>query len=506
MLYSAKIYIFDVILAGYSAFFIKITTFEKIAIMRNCIVGRKEEKAELDRIFNSHKAEFLAVCGRRRVGKTFLIKEYFEKELVFSVSGLAKANTQKQIKNFYSTLKLYDSSFSEKPADWLDAFNLLIKYLSCLPQEKKVILLDELPWMDTPRSGFISALEHFWNGWASSRRDIVLIVCGSATSWMMDNLINNHGGLHNRLTRQMFLEPFTLNETEQMLEFSGFNLSRYEIAEYYMILGGIPYYMTLLNPEESVAQNIDRLFFKRNGELNNEFDNLYAALFKNSESYIKIASILNSKRSGLTRNEIAEEAKLPSGGSLSKILKNMESCGFIRKYHCLSLGKTQTLFQLVDFFSLFYFRFIQHVTGNKTNYWSAIQGTQKFYSWAGLAFENLALFHIDKIKQALGISGIDSEEYTWRKDSNDTAGAQIDLLIDRKDNTINLCEIKFCESEYELAADEEMKLRNRISALRLSLKKKTKSIQLTMITSFGVAKGKHSGIIQSQVTLDDLFA
>ena len=416
--------------------------------MRDSIIGRKAERSELDKIFNSSKAEFLAVCGRRRVGKTFLIKEYFEKELVFSVSGLAKANTPKQIKNFYTTLKLYDSSLTEKPGDWLDAFNLLIKYLTSLPQERKVILLDELPWMDTPKSGFISALEHFWNGWASSRRDIVLIVCGSATSWMMDNLINNHGGLHNRLTRQMFLEPFTLYETEQMLESLGFNLSRYEIAEYYMILGGIPYYMTLLNPEESVAQNIDRLIFKRNGELKNEFDNLYAALFRNSESYIKVASILNSKRSGLTRNEIKEEAKLPSGGTLTNILKNMESCGFIRKYNSLSLRKTQ----------------------------------------------------------ALGISGIDSEEYTWRKDSNETEGAQIDLLIDRKDNTINLCEMKFCESVYELKADEEMKLRNRISALRSSLKKKTKSIQLTMITSFGVAKGKHSGIVQSQVTLDDLFA
>ena len=342
--------------------------------MRDCIIGRKTEKKELDKIFNSSKAEFLAVCGRRRVGKTFLIKEYFEKELVFSVSGLAKANTPKQIKNFYSTLKLYDASLNEKPNDWLDAFNLLIKYLTSLPQERKVILLDELPWMDTQKSGFISALEHFWNGWASSRRDIVLIVCGSATSWMMDNLINNHGGLHNRLTRQMFLEPFTLNETEQMLESLGFNLSRYEIAEYYMILGGIPYYMTLLNPEESVAQNIDRLIFKRNGELTNEFDNLYAALFKNSENYIKVASVLNSKRSGLTRNEIKEETKLPSGGTLTKILKNMESCGFIRKYKCLSLGKTQTVYQLVDFFSLFYFRFMQHETGNKANYWSAIQG------------------------------------------------------------------------------------------------------------------------------------
>ena len=184
----------------------------------------------------------------------------------------------------------------------------------------------------------------------------------------------------------------------------------------------------------------------------------------------------------------------------------MESCGFIRKYKCMSLGKTQTVYQLVDFFSLFYFRFMQHETGNKTNYWSAIQGTQKFHAWAGLAFENVALYHINHIKWALGISGIASEEYTWRKESDKTEGAQVDLLIDRKDNTINLCEMKFCESVYELKADEEMKLRCRIGALRSSLKKKTKSIQLTMITSFGVSKGKHSGVVQSQVTLDDLFA
>lgn len=474
--------------------------------MKEVIIGRYKEQKELEKIYNSPRAEFLAVCGRRRVGKTFLIKEYFEKELVFSVSGLAKANTAKQLKNFYSTLKLYDPTLSEHPADWLDMFNILIKYLMNHLAKRKVILLDELPWMDTPRSGFISALEHFWNGWASSRRDIVLIVCGSATSWMMDNLINNHGGLHNRLTRQIFLEPFTVGETEQMLESIGFNLSRYEIAEYYMILGGIPFYMNLLNPEESISQNIDRLIFRKNGELNNEFENLYAALFKNSDKYIKVVSKLNEKRMGLTRDEIKKETKILSGGTLTKMLKNLESCGFIRKYRSLCDGKIRNMYQLVDFFSLFYFRFINNSSSSgKANYWTSIQGTPKFYNWAGLAFENLALNHVEQIKKRIGISGIDSEEYAWRKQTDDTGGAQIDLLIDRKDRTVNLCEMKFCEDIYSISAAEDMKIRNRISALRDASKFKTRSIQPTLVTTFGLEKGKHSSLIQHTIILDDLF-
>ncbi len=474
--------------------------------MKENIIGRHKEQKELEKIYNSPRAEFLAVCGRRRVGKTFLIKEYFEDELVFSVSGLAKANTAKQLKNFYSTLTLYDSSLSERPVDWLDMFNILIKYLMNHPAKRKVILLDELPWMDTPKSGFISALEHFWNGWASSRRDIVLIVCGSATSWMMDNLINNHGGLHNRLTRQIFLEPFTIGETEQMLENIGFNLSRYEIAEYYMILGGIPFYMNLLNPEESISQNIDRLIFRKNGELNNEFENLYAALFKNSEKYIKVVSKLNEKRMGLTRDEIKKEARILSGGTLTKMLKNLESCGFIRKYRSLNDGKVRNMYQLVDFFSLFYFRFLSNNSASgKANYWTSVQGTPKFYNWAGLAFENLALSHVEQIKKKIGISGIDSEEYTWRKQTDDTGGAQIDLLIDRKDRTVNLCEMKFCEDIYSLTSNEDMKIRNRISALRKASKFKTRSIQPTLVTTFGLEKGKHSSLIQHTVVLDDLF-
>ncbi len=474
--------------------------------MEENIIGRDFEKKELQKIYNSPRAEFLAICGRRRVGKTFLIKEYFEKELVFSVAGLAKAKTKKQLKNFYFTLKLYDPSLNEYPTDWLGMFNMLIKYLMNHPAERKVILLDELPWMDTPKSGFISALEHFWNGWASSRKDIVLVVCGSATSWMMDNLINNHGGLHNRLTRQIFLEPFTIGETELMFESIGFNLSRYEIAEYYMILGGIPFYMNLLNPEESIAQNIDRLIFRKNGELSNEFENLYAALFNNSENYIKVVSKLNERRIGLTRDEIKNEVNLPSGGSLSKILRNLESCGFVRKYRSLSDGKIRNMYQLVDFFSLFYFRFIHNGSASgKTNFWSSIQGTQKFYTWAGLAFENLALYHVAQIKKKIGISGIDSEEYTYRKQSDETSGAQIDLLIDRKDRTINLCEMKFSEDIYTISAEEDMKIRNRISALRKVNKFKTRSIQPMLVTTFGLSRGKHSSLIKHTVILDDLF-
>ena len=298
--------------------------------MKNNIIGRKSEQDTLARIYESRQSEFVAVCGRRRVGKTFLVREYFEQEMVFQTSGLAGGNTQEQLKNFFYTLRRYDRNVTSVPHDWLDAFEMLITYLDSLNGiERKVVFLDELPWMDTAGSNFISALEHFWNGWASARRDIVLIVCGSATSWMMDKLINNHGGLYGRLTHRLFLQPFSLGESEAFLKTKGMMLSRYELAELYMILGGIPYYLNLLDERLSLAQNIDRLLFNPNGQLYNEFTILYRSLFKDSEAYVKVVECLNERGYGMMRSEIADATGMKSGKSLTTILDNLESCGFI---------------------------------------------------------------------------------------------------------------------------------------------------------------------------------
>ena len=476
--------------------------------MKENIIGRKEEMDALARIWESRQSEFVAVCGRRRVGKTFLVREYFEEQMVFQVSGIANGNTSEQLKNFYYTLRRYDASVSEAPKDWIDAFELLIQYLASLPMGRKVVFLDELPWMDTPGANFISALEHFWNGWASARKDIVLIVCGSATSWMMDKLINNHGGLYGRLTHRMMLQSFSLAEAEQFLAAKGIRLSRYEVAEAYMILGGIPYYLDMLDNRLSLSQNIDRLLFNPNGELYNEFDMLYRSLFSHSDIYVKVVECLNNRGYGMSRAEIVEATGLKSGKMLTTVLTNLESCGFIRKYANYGCTDRKALYQLVDFFTLFYFRFLRESSFRNLQYWSTLQRTPRFYAWAGISFEILAMEHILQIKKKLGISGVATNVYSWRSKSagdEDGRAAQIDMVIERADNTINICEMKFSEDEFAISKDYDKVLRNKIVRFQEETKSR-KSIQLTFVTSYGVKKGMYSGIVQNEVVLDDLFS
>lgn len=471
--------------------------------MKSNIIGRKNECDLLKRIYESDEAEFLAVCGRRRVGKTFLIREFFEGNIVFTCSGIANSDYKMALRNFTFSLKRYSKDKDFQPCDWLDAFEMLIDYLSSLPEGRKIVFLDELPWMDTPGSDFLSALEHFWNSWASARKDIVLIVCGSATSWMMDHLIHEHGGLYGRLTHQIILKPFDLRESEIYLNKLGFALSRYEIAEYYMIMGGIPYYLRLLDSRLSLTQNIDRLLFNPDGELYDEFNHLYKSLFTSSDDYIKVVSALSKKGYGLTRNDIIEETKLKTGKKLSKILDDLESCGFIRKYYDYQRAKTGFIYQLIDFYTLFYFKFIKKSSFRNLQYWSSIQGKSSFYSWAGITYELLALLHEEEIKEKIGIRGVYTNSFAWRsKKSEDQC--QIDLIIDRGDNTINICEMKFSEGQFQIDKNYEMQLRNKLETFRSETKTK-KSLQLTMVTAFGIKNNSHSGIVTNEVVLDDLF-
>lgn len=473
--------------------------------MKENILGREAEKDLLSRIYDSGSSEFVAICGRRRVGKTFLVREFFEEEMVFQCAGVANAGTQEQLKSFYHTLRRYDNSVSTMPSDWIDAFEMLISYLDSLSQKRKVVFIDELPWMDTPGAHFVSALEHFWNSWASARRDIVLIVCGSATSWMMDKLINNHGGLYGRLTHRIFLSPFTLGEAEKLLISQGVSMSRYEIAEAYMIMGGIPYYLKMIDPRLSLAQNIDRLMFNPNGGLYNEFEILYRSLFNNSESYIKVVECLNSKGYGMTRNEIAETSGIKSGKTLTTILDNLESCGFIRRYNNYGCSERKSLFQLIDFFTLFHFRFMRDSSFRNRQYWTSLQRTPRFYAWAGISFEILSACHINEIKRKLGISGVATNVYSWRgKGETSDRAVQIDLVIERADNTIDICEMKFTEQEFTITKDYDNTLRHKLATF-IEETKTRKSVQLVFVTSSGLLRNMYSGRVQAEVILDDLF-
>lgn len=471
--------------------------------MESTIIGRQKELGLLKSLSVSGKSEFVAVYGRRRVGKTFLIREFFSNEFTFQFSGLANASTKEQLLHFSMALRRQSGLSPKTAKNWLEAFEQLIDFIETSTHKRKVIFLDELPWLDTPRSNFIQALEHFWNGWASARHDILLIVCGSATSWMIDKLINNHGGLHNRITYKIFLEPFTLNECKEYFKAMHMGYNHYQIAECYMVMGGIPFYLNMLQKGLSVSQNIDRLFFEENAQLKNEFFNLYAALFRNSEDYIKIVEALSKKSKGLNRDEISKSCKIPSSGALTQILKNLESCGFIRSYTAFGKQERDKLYQLMDFYTLFYFKYIKSNKYNDEHFWTNSLDTPQHNAWAGYSFEMLCFHHIKNIKAALGIAGVQTLVSSWRSKTSEN-GAQIDLIIDRKDQTINLCEMKFSTQGYTINKAEEERLQTRKMDF-ISETKTRKAVHLTMVTTFGIKPNMYSDRIQSEVTLESLF-
>ena len=469
------------------------------------LIGRLEEQDELRAAYNSEYSEFVAVYGRRRVGKTFLIREAFDYKFTFSHTGLSKKNTKAQLLNFQSSLRSQGMPKAPLPENWLEAFDMLATLLSQSTDKRKVVFIDEMPWMDAPRSSFLTALEHFWNGWASARKDILLIICGSSTSWIINKIIHNHGGLHNRLTYRIQLQPFTLYECEQYAQHLHLEMNRKQIMECYMIMGGIPYYWSKLKRGKSLAQNIDRLFFARDGELRNEFSQLYASLFNHPEPYIDIINLLGKKKIGMTRNELVDLWKKGSNGKLTSILKDLESCGFIRKYHSIGMKNKNAIFQLIDNYTLFYFKFIEDNLINDEHFWTKSHDTPLFSTWTGLAFERVCLLHARQIKEKLGISGVISSEYAWRVEkTKDHPGAQIDLLIDRNDDVINLCEMKYSKTAFSIDDDYNETLQQR-RVLFKSETKTTKAVHITLVTSAGLVHNAYSFEIQNEVTSDDLF-
>lgn len=476
------------------------------------LIGRQEELKELNSYIDSGKSEFIAVYGRRRVGKTFLIRHLANDDFAFFITGIHGITQKEQLLNFAIAMERYRNGGSlSVPANWLLAFYELSKYLEELPEGRKIIFIDELPWFDTAGSHFINALENFWNSFASLRDDIKLIVCGSATSWMLNNLIHNRGGLHNRLTHYMSLEPFNLHDCELYLKDRGYSFSRKELVNCYMIFGGIPFYLSKLNNAQSFSQNVDRLFFSKKAPMLQEFQDLYRALFNRSDLHIKIVTELSSKGIGLTRKELSTNLNEASNGELSNALAELEAGGFIRIYTPFSnssnsTGKRNskyTLYQLMDAYSLFYFKFAHTNNVLDENFWMHTINTPQRNAWAGLAFEMVCLAHIRQIKKALGISGVLTAAYAWRSKKT-TPGTQIDMIIDRKDDTISICEMKYCDGIFEVDKEIAANLEQKIQAF-VSETETNKSIMTVLITPFGVKKSQYSSCFQNIITLDELF-
>jgi uncharacterized protein len=467
-------------------------------------IGREKELEVFRSLLTSGKSEFIAVYGRRRVGKTFLVRSAFKNQFAFQVTALANAKLSQQLTNFHIAIQKVYPAVQNTPANnWFIAFQHLTNYIERLQTPRKVLFFDELPWFDTHGSGFIQALEHFWNSWASGRDDIILVVCGSAASWMINKLINNKGGLHNRITKRMKINPFTLRECELLLEPKNSVLDRYQILQLYMVFGGIPFYWNEITPGKSAFQNINNICFTENGLLRDEFPNLFRSLFNNYQNHEAIINALAKKAKGLTREEIVEMSGLSNGGSTTKILNELEESGFIRKYVPFGKLLRNSLYQLVDFYSLFYLRFIKNTNPMDMPNWLTFLDNPVYRAWSGYAFEQICLYHLLQIKQALGISGVQTSVSSWRSMSKEN-GAQVDLIIDRRDQIINLCEMKFSINTFAIDKKYAEELRNKISLFKQETGTR-KTVLLTMATTYGIKANSYSSLVQNSLSMDDLF-
>lgn len=470
------------------------------------IIGRKSEQELLEECLASRRPEFLAIYGRRRVGKTYLVKEFFDNSFSFYTTGVKGIHTKQQLKLFKEALVKYGDQSNAIPKDWFEAFSRLEKILESKEVKrdyksgKKVVFLDELPWMATAKSDFKSALDYFWNSWGSSQQDLLLIVCGSATSWIINNIVKDTGGFYNRITRQMHLMPFQLKECEKLFEANGLRLSKRQIVESYMIFGGIPYYLNYLKLQYSLAQNVEMLFFQENSPLRNEFGQLFASLFQRADKYVDIIKVLVKGKAGITRNDLLESGKTVTGKDLTKCLEELEQCGFIRKYHDFSKKEQGCFYQLTDPLTLFHLTFLET---NKIDSWIHFINTPAYYSWCGLAFEKVCLLHIEQIKKKLGISGMTTQVFSW-KSKMACPGVQIDLLIDRKDDVVTVCEMKYTLEEYAIDSAYENELERKLNVFREETKTK-KALYLTMISFAGLRKNECSEKVVQVLTGDDLF-
>jgi AAA+ ATPase superfamily predicted ATPase len=470
------------------------------------LIGREEEQKRLLKLIDSEYSEFVAVYGRRRVGKTFLIRETFQYRFTFQHAGIYQGKKPEQLKAFHNSIKDAGLKNISVPKTWLDAFEQLKDVIRQSTEKKKIIFIDELSWLDTPKSDLIMALESFWNGWASARKDVVLIVCSSVTSWMLNKVIHNKGGLYNRLTERIFLEPFSLKQCEEYVEKNGLIMTRYEIIETYMILGGVPYYWKFLDKSLSLPQNIDRMFFAKNAELKDEFAHLFSSLFRYPEEYIKIIHALATKNNGLTRSEIINATGISGSGSLSTKLEELEKCGFLRSYNAFGKRSKDSVFQLIDPFTIFCIRFLSGKPKDG-KFWINQLDTPKVNAWSGFAFERVCFWHTENIKKALGITGVLTDICSWSCKADEDKGlfgSQIDMVIVRKDRVINLLEMKFSSAEYSIdKATYESLMRKKSDFLRETGTRS--SVHITMVTPFGISRNKYSGEIQSEITAEDLF-
>ena len=474
------------------------------------ISGRKEEIGLLHQALVSNEAALIAIYGRRRVGKTFLIHEYYKDHIAFELTGMYGASLKEQLQQFSRSLEKATGSALplKSPENWIVAFQALEQYITTKNKKKKqVIFLDEFPWLDGRKSGFFSAFEHFWNSWGSRQSNLIIVICGSAASWMIRNIVNNKGGLHNRITQKIRLLPFTLAESETYLKTKGIDLGNYQLLQIYMAFGGIPQYLKSIQSGDSATVAIEKACFVKDGILKGEFNNLYGSLFDIAEHHIKVVRTLAATPKGLTRQEIIEKCDLSSGGTTTLLLEELEESGFILSSVPFQKTSNDLIYRLIDEFSLFYLKFMDRFRSSGKDNWIKLSTTNAYKVWAGMAFESVCLKHAQQIKRALGIEGIQTQESTWRSlDRNNQAGAQIDLIIDRTDKSINICEIKFYNTEFVITKSYASEIERKLQVF-LEKTKTKKTLFFTVITTYGLSENPYSQkLVQKSLTMQNLFS
>ena len=475
------------------------------------LIGREPEKELLSKLLKSKQAEFVAIYGRRRVGKTYLVRQFFQEQIVFSFTGAFETETNIQINNFWTELKrVYPKAeLQGSPKNWSEAFHQLTDYLITLrdTSQKIVIFIDELPWLDRTGAGFVSALAYFWNQNGSQFNNLIFVSCGSAASWMIGKLLKAQGGLHNRVTCRIELKPFSLKETKAFCEYKNLKFNEYQLTQLYMILGGIPYYWQAIEQGRSVAQVIEKLCFDNNGILAKEFEYLYHSLFKNADNHVQVIEALSSHPYGLTRNQLLAQTSVANGGNFVRVIENLIDCGFIKALEPFGKKNKDTVFRIIDFYSVFYLRYIVENSGDRNNIWQSLSTSAGYNSWMGYAFENICLTHLKPIHSALGISGVFTKVSSFYfKGNNELPGAQVDIVIDRNDGIIHLCEAKFTNLEFVLNKEINQTLRRK----RLVFQEITKTKKMVVTTLFStypaIQNQYYNEEIYSEVSLESLFA
>lgn len=478
---------------------------------------REIECKVLDQFLTSEKAEFLAIYGRRRVGKTFLIRTYFENQdvIFFDTTGEKNARLAIQIKHFTKQIStvFYNNAPLKPGKNWDESFELLTLAINSSNVSKKIVLFfDELPWMATKNSHILQSLDYYWNQHWSKNSRIKLIVCGSSASWIIDKIVNNKGGLHNRITRNILLEPFNLSKTKSFFRKTKLSITERHIVTLFMVMGGVPFYLSKIEKNLSAIQNIENLAFQHNSFFLNEFNNLFSSLFSDADIIVEMIRIIASYRYGILQDALLKKMGplLQGKGGLEK-LHALEDAGFIMHFKSHWHKKRGIYYRVTDEYCLFYLYWIEPVKDTllKRNltegHWNKMTQQSSWHIWTGLAFESICYKHLPEITRALSLPGI-AIPNTWRytPTQDHKKGAQIDLLFDRDDDAITICEIKYTEKPFVITKAYAEQLQQKIAIFK-EVTGTQKQIFIAMISANGVKENQYSSLLSTVLTMKDLF-